>query len=112
MLVPGLGTAAGLLLGGYGGRKYSGRSKSEDGGGSGGGSSSGRHRHRDAFYEGKDLARRDREAQHGYSGESSDDLDSGYRRSGHRDRGKSGRRRGESGWDDGSATFKSGTAVR
>lgn len=47
-LFPGLGTAAGLLLGGYGGRKYAERSCSEDGGRRDG---EGRERRRKGSYE-------------------------------------------------------------
>ncbi|KAJ4369806.1 hypothetical protein N0V83_005570 [Neocucurbitaria cava] len=97
-IFPGLGTAAGLLLGGYGGRKYAERSKSED--------SLRHHRHRDAFRDGKEEGRQEREYRR--RKEEYDDSDSDYKRSskGHR------RRPGENGWDAETATYKSGWAVR
>ena len=52
-IFPGLGTAAGLILGGLGGRKYARERR--------GGSVEGRgHRHRDAFWEGRGEAREER----------------------------------------------------
>jgi hypothetical protein len=50
MIIPGLGTAAGLVLGGLGGRKYARRSGSED-------RPHREHRHRDAFREGQAESR-------------------------------------------------------
>jgi hypothetical protein len=49
VIFPGLGTAAGILLGGIGGRKYAKRSKSEDVRES--------HKHRDAYREGREEGR-------------------------------------------------------
>lgn len=97
-IFPGLGTAAGLLLGGYGGRKYAERSKSED--------SPRHHRHRDAFRDGKEEGRWERENRR--RKEEDYDSDSDHKRSskGHR------RRPGENGWDAETATYKSGWAVR
>jgi hypothetical protein len=115
VIFPGLGTAAGILLGGIGGRKYAKRSKSEDARGS--------HKHRDAYLEGREEGRehrgmvreayregrRERGAkkkkmeEDGWSSE-----EEGHGRHGH----VHGRRRGEQGWDEGGATFKSGMAVR
>lgn len=132
-IFPGLGTAAGLIIGGLGGRKYAKdkRSHSEEGRS---------HRHRDAYREGRDEGREDREYRRhrhrdayrdgkderrmhrardsGY-GHDERDLESGYARDdgyseleeGHKQRGKH-RKYGQNGWDEGSATFKSGTAVR
>jgi hypothetical protein len=107
-IFPGLGTAAGILLGGLGGRKYAKRSKSEDG--------HGHHRHREARYEGRDESRRRRDFDD-EDESSEDDLEGGYGRHGrHRERGVGSgtvrRRRHDKGWDEESATFKSGTAVR
>lgn len=125
-IFPGLGTAAGLILGGLGGRKYARERR--------GGSVEGRgHRHRDAFWEGRGEAREERRVRSdsyregkeerrrgrgrdsGY-GADERDLEEGY----HHHRGGEGeayghgkhRKAGESGWDAGTATFKSGTAVR
>lgn len=132
-IFPGLGTAAGLILGGLGGRKYAKdkRSHSEEGrshrhrdayregrdeaykdGGYG------KHRHRDAYREGKEERKRDRLRDSGY-GYDDQDLEDGYGREdgyrgyeeGHKQREKN-RKYGEQGWDSGTATFKSGTAVR
>jgi len=87
VIFPGLGTAAGILLGGLGGRKYA-RSKSEgayDREGHTEMDAGRRHRHRHGEY---------------------DDSESGS------DYGRRHRRRGEKGWDEKSATYKSGSAVR
>jgi hypothetical protein len=109
MIVPGLGTAAGLLLGGLGGRKYAKRSKSEEE----------RHRehwHRDAFREGQEESRRGGGGvRNAYREGRSKDYSSereGERR--HRKHSRHGRRRraGSDGWDDESGTYKSGTIVR
>ncbi|KAF1926746.1 uncharacterized protein M421DRAFT_422344 [Didymella exigua CBS 183.55] len=123
VIFPGLGTAAGLIIGGLGGRKYAKdkeRSQSEEGC---------PHRHRDAFREGREEGREDRE--HGrhrhrnmyYEGKEDKwrdkARDSGYGHydlnseeyEGHKHRGQH-RKYGQQGWDKGSATFKSGTAVR
>jgi hypothetical protein len=114
VIFPGLGTAAGILLGGLGGRKYAKRSKSEDARGS--------HKHRDAYREGREEGREHhsmvreayREGRRERGGKRDEDRwsseDDGYRRhgSGH----GHGRSRGGQGWDEGSATYKSGTAVR
>ena len=57
-IFPGLGTAAGLILGGLGGRKYAKDKRSR--------SAEGReHRHRDAFWEGKGEAREERKGEGG-----------------------------------------------
>lgn len=133
-IFPGLGTAAGLLIGGLGGRKYAKdkRSHSEEGrphrhrdayheGRDEGREDReyGRHRHRDAYREGKEDRRRDRARDSGY-GYDEQDLDGRYGRDshdgydgfeGHKHRGKH-LKYGQQGWDEGSATFKSGTAVR
>ncbi|KAF3049924.1 hypothetical protein E8E11_009129 [Didymella keratinophila] len=89
-IFPGLGTAAGLIIGGLGGRKYAKdkqRSHSEEGR---------PHRHRDAFREGREEGREDREEKKG----------KGERL------GVRHRKYDEQGWDESSATFKRGTAVR
>lgn len=126
-IFPGLGTAAGLILGGLGGRKYAKdkRSHSEEGrehrhrDAYREGREEGRedrdyrrHRHRDAYREGKEEGKRDRARDSGY-GYDEQDSDDGYRgyEQGHKQRGKN-RKYGESGWDAKSATFKSGTVVR
>ena len=93
------------------------------------------HRHRDAFWEGRGEAREERRVRSdsyregkeerrrgrgrdsGY-GADERDLEEGYHH--HHHRGGEGeayghgkhRKAGESGWDAGTATFKSGTAVR
>lgn len=120
-IFPGLGTAAGLILGGLGGRKYAKDKRSR--------SAEGReHRHRDAFWEGRGEAREERKGRSdsyrevgkegGRRGRDSGyglderDLEEGYGyEEGHKHRGKH-RKAGESGWDAETATFKSGTAVR
>ena len=133
-IFPGLGTAAGLVIGGLGGRKYAKdkRSHSEEGrphrhrdayreGRDEGRQDKeyGRHRHRDAYREGKEERRRDRARDSGY-GYDEQDIKNGYGRDdgyyksydgGHKQRGKN-RKYGQQGWDEGTATFKSGTAVR
>lgn len=131
-IFPGLGTAAGLIIGGLGGRKYAKdkRSHSEEGrphrhrDAYREGRDEGRedreyrrHRHHDAYYEGKEERRRDRARDSGY-GYDDRDIESGYGRDdgyskyeGHKQRGQH-RKNGQQGWDEGSATFKSGTAVR
>ncbi|KAF1844758.1 uncharacterized protein K460DRAFT_354644 [Cucurbitaria berberidis CBS 394.84] len=96
VIFPGLGTAAGLLLGGYSGRKYAERSKSED--------PPHHHRHRDAYRDGKEEGRRDRRRRR----DDYDDSEGEYKRSSKAHR----RRGGGEGWDERSATFKKGTAVR
>jgi hypothetical protein len=138
-IFPGLGTAAGLLIGGLGGRKYAKDKRShseerqphrhrdayregreerrED-------RAHGRHRHRDAYREGKENRRRDRARDSGY-GYDEKDIESGHGNGrddgygsqyngfeeGHKQRGKH-RKYGQQGWDEDSATFKSGTVVR
>ncbi|KAL1607488.1 hypothetical protein SLS59_002456 [Nothophoma quercina] len=133
-IFPGLGTAAGLIIGGLGGRKYAKdkRSHSEEGrphrhrdayregrDEAREDREYRRHRHRDAYHEGKEESRRDRARDSGY-GYDERDMESGYGRDdghynrydeGHKQRGKN-RKYGRQGWDEGSATFKSGTAVR
>lgn len=120
-IFPGLGTAAGLIIGGLGGRKYAKdkqRSHSEEGrphrhrdafreGREEGREDKeyGRHRHRDAYYEGKEERWRDRERDSGYG------YDDREKHGGHRYHGEN-RKNGQQGWDEGSATFKRGTAVR
>jgi uncharacterized protein YcfJ len=122
-IFPGLGTAAGLIIGGLGGRKYAKdkqRSHSEEAhphrhrdafreGREEGREDRefGRHRHRDAYYEGKEERRRDRARDSGYG---YDDRDF-EKYEAHKQRGQH-RKHGQQGWDEGSATFKSGTAVR
>jgi hypothetical protein len=132
VIFPGLGTAAGILLGGLGGRKYAKRSKSED-------TYSHSHRHRDAYYAGKEEASRDidsrrrggdighrhRDAYHegkeegrrrrdgNVNSDSEDDFEGRRHGHGRRERGYGVRRHGkDEGWDEKSATFKSGTAIR
>lgn len=84
-IFPGLGTVGGLLLGGYGGRKHAlkkERSRSE--------MSSSHHRDEDGRDEYRDDGR-----SHRHGGD--------HRRH---------RKEGGSGWDEDSATFKMGTAIR
>ncbi|KAF1363907.1 hypothetical protein EJ07DRAFT_151982 [Lizonia empirigonia] len=91
-IFPGLGTAAGLLIGGLGGRKYAKdkRSHSEEGrthrhrdayreGREEGreDKESRKHRHRDAYREGKEDSRRDRARDSGY-GYGERDVERGY----------------------------------
>jgi len=132
-IFPGFGTAAGLIIGGLGGRKYAKdkRSNSEEGrshrhrdayreGREEGREDreSGRHRHRNAYREGREERRRDKARDSGY-GYDERDVECGHRRDdgyamhdgGHKQRGKH-RKYGQDGWDEGSATFKRGTAVR
>ncbi|KAH7412155.1 hypothetical protein DE146DRAFT_271471 [Phaeosphaeria sp. MPI-PUGE-AT-0046c] len=85
VIFPGLGTAAGILLGGLGGRKYA-RSKSEDD----------VRGHRSRRGEGDD----------GY------DSSSGEERRRHRHGYEKRRGWGRDGWDEKSATYKSGTVIR
>lgn len=86
VIFPGLGTAAGILLGGLGGRKYA-RSKSED------------------DVRGERRRRRDDDGYESSSGEE--------RRRRHGEREYGVRRGGKwEGWDAKSGTYKSGTAVR
>lgn len=97
IIFPGLGTAAGILLGGLGGRKYARRSGSEDG-----------HRHRDAYREGKEEARHDG---HGYRHRDAHrerKEEARHERGGERKR----RHRRSDGWDEESGTYKSGLVVR
>lgn len=138
-IFPGLGTAAGLLIGGLGGRKYAkdkrshseesrphrhrdayreGRAEGRDD------REYGRHRYHDAYREGKEDRKKDRARDSGY-GYDERDVESGYRQvgddgygqrydgfeEGHKQRGRE-RKYGQQGWDEGSATFKSGTVVR
>lgn len=138
-IFPGLGTAAGLLIGGLGGRKYAKdkRSHSEEtrphrhraayreGRDEGREDREhGRHRYRDAWREGTADGRRDRARDSGY-GYNERDVERGYENGsdssyehdykgyegGHKQRGKH-RKYGQQGWDEGTATFKSGTVVR
>jgi hypothetical protein len=97
VIFPGLGTAAGLLIGGLGGRKYASRSKSEEGH---------RHQHHDASHEREEEAHADRD---GYGHRRSRDYDDSDSSEDDRHR----RRRGEDKhWDRKTATYRSGLIVR
>lgn len=94
VIFPGLGTAAGILLGGLGGRKYA-RSKSEDGHAQG--QRSRRREYDDDEYDYESSSGEERRRRHGHGRE----KEYGVRRGGKWE-----------GWDEKSATYKSGTVVR
>jgi hypothetical protein len=98
-----LGTTVGLLLGGYGGRKHAekkDRTRSER-----------EYGHREGFRDRDVGGERDRDwgRRDGFR-----DRDAGGKGYGdeRRERRRDRERKHESGWDEGSATFKMGTSVR